>query len=624
MIGKSKEILKKFWGYEDFREAQKPIIEAVLSGRDVLALLPTGGGKSICFQVPGLTFGKLTLVISPLISLMDDQVSNLKQRNLRAVALTSTLNYRDIERIVNNAVLGAYDFLYLSPERIQTPFFRDKLKQLPLGLIVVDEAHCISEWGHDFRPSYRHIHELREIRPEVQLIALTATATLEVVQDIANQLRLVNPVIQSSSFYRKNLTYEIIPTPNKIASILAYCNGKSDMCGIIYCGTRKAVKDLAKVFYANKIPAAIYHGGMSAAERSQALSIWMQGGVAVMIATNAFGMGIDKPNVRYVLHYDFPQNLEAYVQEAGRAGRDGLTSRAIAFVDGGEETEFLDQFQVRFPEIQEVKDTYIHLLSELRIALGSGKNESYSIDLHAFSESIKLSYLEVYHRLKILELSEEILFDERTFHPATVQFLTHGVDLYSFQIKYPETYPVVQVMERSNSYEEDRPITIQVDQMAEKVKMTGPRVHEILEFLHSHGVVEYKPQSNLPSVMFLKERRRDEQLQLRYESLQLRKEVTHKKLKAVLEYLGTKTCRVVQILTYFGQEAEPCGTCDVCVHSQWNLEEIERFILQALEFPLSYIELIERIPIPKDDLKRILRDLQLSQKIQLIDGKFYL
>ncbi|NDB35753.1 MAG: RecQ family ATP-dependent DNA helicase [Flavobacteriia bacterium] len=583
MIGKSKEILKKFWGYEDFREAQKPIIEAVLSGRDVLALLPTGGGKSICFQVPGLTFGKLTLVISPLISLMDDQVSNLKQRNLRAVALTSALNYRDIERIVNNAVLGAYDFLYLSPERIQTPFFREKIKQLPLGLIVVDEAHCISEWGHDFRPSYRHIHELREIRPEVQLIALTATATLEVVQDIANQLRLVNPVIQSSSFYRKNLTYEIIPTPNKIASILAYCNGKTDMCGIIYCGTRKAVKDLAKVFYANKIPAAIYHGGMNATERR----------VAVMIATNAFGMGIDKPNVRYVLHYDFPQNLEAYVQEAGRAGRDGLTSRAIAFVDGREETEFLDHFQVRFPEIQEVKETYIHLLSELRIALGSGKNESYSIDLHAFSESIKLSYLEVYHRLKILELSEEILFDERTFHPSTVQFLTHGVDLYSFQIKYPETYPVVQVLERSNSYEEDRPITIQVDQMAEKVKMSVPRVHE-------------------------------KQLQLRYESLQLRKEVTHKKLKAVLEYLGTKTCRVVQILTYFGQEAEPCGTCDVCVHSQWNLEEVEHFIMEALQMPLSYIELIERVPLPKDELKRILRDLQLRQKIQLIDGKFYL
>jgi len=624
MFRAAKDILKQFWGYDDFREAQKPIVEAVLSGRDVLALLPTGGGKSICFQVPGLTFRKLTLVISPLISLMDDQVSNLKQRNLRAVALTSALNYRDIERIVNNAVLGAYDFLYLSPERIQTPFFREKIKQLPLGLIVVDEAHCISEWGHDFRPSYRHIHELREQRPEAQFIALTATATPEVVQDISDQLRLVNPAVLSSSFYRKNLTYEIIPTPNKIASILAYCNGKTDMCGIIYCGTRKAVKDLAKVFYANKIPAAIYHGGMSAAERSQALSLWMEGAVSVMIATNAFGMGIDKPNVRYVLHYDFPQNLEAYVQEAGRGGRDGLMSRAIAFVDGREEFEFMAQFQVRFPEIQEVKETYIQLLSELRIALGSGKNERYSIDLHAFSESVNLTYLEVYHRLKILELSEEILFDERTFHPSTVQFLTHGVDLYSFQIKHPETYPVVQVIERATSYDEDRPIAVHLEHIAEKIKITGQRVHEILAFMHSHGVLEYVPQSNLPAVVFLKERRRDEQLQLRYESLQLRKEVTHKKLKAVLAYLDTKTCRVVQILNYFGQEAEPCGTCDVCVHSQWNLKEVEHFILEALQMPLSYIELIERIPLPKDDLKRILRDLQLRQKIELIDGKFYL
>lgn len=623
MVKTPKEILKEYWGFDDFRLSQIPIVEDAIAGKDVLALLPTGGGKSICFQVPGLYTQKLTLVISPLIALMDDQVRNLKSRNIRAVAITSALHAKDIERFISNATVGAYDFLYVSPERIQTPLFLEQFKKMSVGLIVVDEAHCISEWGHDFRPAYRNIQRLRELRPEIPTMALTATATVEVVSDISEQLNLKSPSIHSSSFHRTNLTYEVINTPNKLASILTYCNGKSHLCGIVYCSTRKAVKELAKVFYANKIPAAIYHGGMTPEERSNALSLWMQGHVGVMIATNAFGMGIDKPDVRFVLHYDFPDNLEAYVQEAGRAGRDGNMSRAIAFIDGKEKDDFEQQFHVKFPEIALVKKTFLAILAELNIALGSGKNEVYSIDLYDIAQKQGISYLEIYQILKVLELSEEIVFDERTNHPASVKFLVHGVDLYSFQIKYPETYPIIQVIERNSSLDEDRPILINVKQIAEVLKQNHARVEELLQFLVSAEVIEYTPFSQYPKIQLLKERRPEEHLQLSYTSLQLRKEVAEKKLKAVLSYLGSENCRVMDILSYFGQNGESCGSCDRCTYQSLEMNKIEAFILNALQMPLSYLELLERIPLPKEQLKRILRDLQLSQKIQLIDGKFY-
>ncbi|MFM7388660.1 MAG: ATP-dependent DNA helicase RecQ [Bacteroidota bacterium] len=623
MVKTPKEILKEYWGFEDFRPSQIPIIEDAVAGKDVIALLPTGGGKSICFQVPGLSKGNLTVVVSPLIALMEDQVRNLKSRNVRAIALSSAVSARDIERFINNAAVGAYDFLYVSPERLQTPLFLERFNQMPVGLLVVDEAHCISEWGHDFRPAYRNIQRLRDLRPEIPIVALTATATLEVVNDISEQLSLKNPSVHSSSFYRNNLTYEVINTPNKLASILAYCNGKSDLCGIVYCSTRKAVKELAKVFYANKIPAAIYHGGMSPEERSHSLSLWMQGTVGVMIATNAFGMGIDKPNVRYVLHYDFPDNLEAYVQEAGRGGRDGDLARAIAFVDGSEKAVFEQQFKLQFPEIDLVKKTFLWVLSDLNIALGSGKNETYSVNLHEIAQKLGQSYLEIHQIFKILELSEEIVFDERTSHPATVKFLVHGVDLYSYQIKYPETYPLIQVIERSINLEDERPIAVNLSQIAEILKQPVARIEELLHFLQSHEILVYTPFSPFPKIQLLKERRPDEHLQLRYESLQMRKEVAEKKRKAVLSYLSSENCRVLDILHYFGQIGEACGSCDRCIYQSIKLNEIEAFIMNALQMPLTYLELIERIPIPKAQLIRILRDLQLTQKIQLIDGKFY-
>lgn len=616
-------LLKDYWGYDEFRPAQKPIIDGAIEKQDVLALLPTGGGKSICFQIPGLYFGGLTLVISPLISLMEDQVTGLKSKGIKACAVTSALGYREIDILLNNAALGAYQFLYLSPERILSPLFKERLKQMPVQLIVVDEAHCISEWGHDFRPSYRNIQWIRDFVPEIPMMALTATATPDVAEDIITQLKLRNPFVYKQSFYRENLSYEVINTPNKMGSILAYCNGKSQMSGIVYCSTRRSVKELAKVFMANKLSANVYHGGMSPDERRASLKQWMKGEIPIMIATNAFGMGIDKPNVRYVLHYDFPDNLEAYVQEAGRGGRDGLDARSIAFVDGTETETFEEQFKIKFPEITDIKKVYVNLLSELRIAVGSGKNETYAIDLNHIANVCSMNYIEVYNSLKILELNQELYFDESSFHPAKVRLLVHGLELYNFQIKFPETHPVIQMIEHLTGENIEQSVHFSLKKIALVLKISESRLIEIIEFIDANGIIEFFPQSNYPNITFLNERRPDDYFNLSYESYSFRKENAKKKLEFVKQYIEGNQCRAQSILAYFGQNTEECGRCDICLRKNIPLVETEKFVLDALTMPLSFLEILERIPLPKEQLKLVIRDMQLTQKIQLIDGKFY-
>lgn len=617
------DLLKTYWGFTSFRATQEPVIEAAISKRDVLALLPTGGGKSICFQVPGLTLGGLTIVISPLIALMEDQVNSLKSKGIKACAVTSALGFREIDIRLNNAAMGAYEFLYVSPERIQSPVFKERFKQMPVSLIVVDEAHCISEWGHDFRPSYLNIQALRELRPQIPCLALTATATLTVKEDIITSLGLKDPFVHEVSFFRSNLSYELIQTPNKMGSILAYCNGKEHMTGIVYCSTRKSVKELAKVFMANKLNASIYHGGMLPEERNQSLRQWMSGESPVMIATNAFGMGIDKPNVRFVLHYDFPESIEAYVQEAGRGGRDGNQARSIVFLDGTEKATLQEKFELKFPDITLISMAYERLLNSLRIAIGSGKNETYPVDLNSLSEDTSLSYIQLYNILKILELNQELYFDESTFHPPKVRLLVHGLDLYNFQIKYPQTHPIIQLIEQITDQDEARSVVLSPNKMAEALKMTLVKFEELLIFLDQNGIIEYTEAIHLPTITLLNERRPDGYMKLSYESFTQRKEKARAKLESVVHFLETNQCRTQQILHYFGQEATACGTCDICIKGTIPMEEIEQFILDALVIPIGYLELIERIPIAQDQLKHVLRDMQLTQKIQLIDGKFY-
>jgi ATP-dependent DNA helicase RecQ len=468
-----------------------------------------------------------------------------------------------------------------------------------------------------------NIRLLREIKPTIPIVALTATATNKVKKDICKALELSNPVIHEVSFYRDNLSYEVIPTPNKMGSIIAYCNGKDHMTGIVYCATRKAVKELAKVFMSNKLNASIYHGGMSPEDRSASLNLWMSGSTPIMIATNAFGMGIDKPNVRYVLHYDFPENIESYVQEAGRGGRDGQQARSIVFIDGSEADSYYKRFNLKFPEISLIKLCYEQLMSNLRIAIGSGKNETYPIDLNLIAQELSVSYIEVYNMLKILELNQELYFNESSYHPPKVRLLVHGLDLYNFQIRYPETHPVIQLIERISGQDEQLSASFQAAKAASAIKISELRLHELLTFLDLNGIIEYTPTIHSPTVTFLNERRPDDYFQLSYESYTHRKQLAKQKLDSVINYLESPICRSQTILRYFGQETTPCLACDICQKASIPIERTEEFILEALSIPLGYLELLERIPLPTDDLKLVIRDMQLTQKIQLIDGKFY-
>ena len=354
---KSQEILKKYWGYDSFRSTQEEIIDSVIYGKDTVALMPTGGGKSICFQIPGIAREGICIVISPLISLMQNQVDQLESRGIRAKAITSMMSYREIDITLDNAKFGGLDFLYTSPERLQSRLFIERFKQMNVSLIVVDEAHCISEWGHDFRPPYRKISTLRKYHPEVPIIALTATATKEVKEDIILQLELKNPNIFESSFQRQNLSYEVHAVENKELALYKWVQNFPHLCGIIYCQTRKSVKEIANYLLNHGIKTGIYHGGLDATQRNLMMQTWMDDEIHVMIATNAFGMGIDKPNVRYVIHYEIPNNIEAYFQEAGRAGRDGKESRTLILLNNKDISSTNEIVEKQFPPIQIVKST---------------------------------------------------------------------------------------------------------------------------------------------------------------------------------------------------------------------------------------------------------------------------
>ena len=623
----SVEILEKYWGHKAFREKQDTIIDAVLNRRDVLALLPTGGGKSICFQVPGLQMDGLCLVISPLIALMNDQVTNLKNRGIKAIAITSGMSKKQIDIQLDNAIYGDVKFLYVSPERLKTHLFITRFKKMNINLIAVDEAHCISQWGYDFRPAYLDIAELRVHKPNVPVLALTATATEKVVGDIQDKLMFKNGVVISKSFHRDNLVYATELTANKrnrIAEFIAGTNGS----GIVYCATRKSVKELSAYLYDKNLSVDFYHAGLDFETRRQKQDDWLNDKTRVIVCTNAFGMGIDKPAVRFVLHYDIPETIEAYFQEAGRAGRDEKPATATLFYEEHDTRNLIEKIQSKFPSIDEIRKVYAALGNYLQLAFGAGKDEHYPIELYEFCNKYGFVLVPTYNALKFLESTGYIELTEGLNQPARLKITATQMQLYQEQVKDAGMNTLLQFILRTHMGLFDDYVNINEFVISQKIKSTRQDVAGKLQYLAKLELVDYIPQNSKPLVTYLTERLPEASLVFEPRFYKDRKEIAFEKMKAMLQYLASDECRAVVLLRYFGENgAAPCGKCPACLSDDGiagNRErgsKIKLFLRQELE-KKSHFEtqsvLLHFQQYERQNVLEILRKLA-DQKIIAID-----
>ena len=558
------EVLEKYWGYTSFRSRQEEIVDAALSGRDVLAILPTGGGKSVCFQVPALMKPGIALVITPLIALMKDQVQNLNDRGIKALAVYMGMTRREIELALNNAVYGDFKFLYLSPERLSTTMFRDWLKDMNVNYIVVDEAHCISQWGYDFRPDYLRIAEIRKIC-DAPVIALTATATPVVADDIMEKLEFGEKLLLKSGFERPNLSYIVRNREDKLGQVINICRSVQGT-GIVYVRNRKKCEELASSLKNAGISASFYHAGLSHTVRTGRQEDWKSDRIRVMVCTNAFGMGIDKPDVRFVVHYDLPDCPEAYFQEAGRAGRDGKRSYAVLLWNNLDLRRLKQLENASFPDLDYIEDVYHKIHVFFGIPYDTGEGRELKLDLMEFCRKFKLNSSSAYNAIKYIEREGHWVFQEDSDMQTRVQIIPSRTDLYDAEIPDTRMQMVLEVLMRTCTGLFSWPVRIDEDYVASKAGVAVPELRRILYKLSLEHIIRYIPADHC-SMLFLKENRlRPKNVKLSPERLERLKSSWEARTEAMKEYvLEDDTCRSRFLLKYFGQEESvDCGTCDVC------------------------------------------------------------
>jgi ATP-dependent DNA helicase RecQ len=557
-------ILKTYWGHDQFRPSQLDIINSVLKGNDTLAILPTGGGKSICFQVPAMAKEGLCLVISPLIALMEDQVNRLRENNMAAAALTSGMRLQDQHEIIEAATNTELKFLYVSPERLQTKSFIATLQELPISLIAVDEAHCISQWGYDFRPAYLNIALVRETLVDIPVIALTASATEKVKQDIQERLLMRSPTVFMTSFNRKNLSYRAEKSDDKITKIVSWIK-KTTGSGIVYCRTRKRTKEISDLLNGHQIISDFYHAGLDQETRKQKQEDWIKGQTSIMVCTNAFGMGIDKANVRIVIHADVPDCLENYYQEAGRAGRDGQPAKAILLYQEQELEELKALPDVKYPSIYKIRKVYHALGNYFQLPIGAGKGENLNFNLEDFIIKFKLDLNEVVYSLQALKQEEIISYLEKTFSPSSVQFISNRNRIENFEALHLDLEPIIKALLRTYGGIFDGPVNINETQLAWILKRDIITIKEQLLALHQSGIIEYLPKNDKPQICYLQERIKSEELQINHENYLLRKKEYTGRIKSIINYTKDDTCKSILIGNYFGDtQIQACGTCDNC------------------------------------------------------------
>ncbi|QEH40594.1 ATP-dependent DNA helicase RecQ [Chitinophaga sp. XS-30] len=607
-------ILKQFWGFDRFRPLQEDIVLAVAEGRDTLALLPTGGGKSICFQVPAMMNDGLCLVVTPLIALMKDQVENLNKRGLPAFAIYAGMQTRDVDKVLALAREGEIKFLYVSPERLQSKRFLWYCEVLPVKLIAVDEAHCISQWGYDFRPAYLQIAAIREHFPEATVLALTATATPKVKDDICERLQLKDPAVFVKSFARANLSYSVLEEEGKLAKIRQILE-RVPGSAVVYCRNRRQTKDIAGLLVAQGISASYYHAGLPSTERSARQEAWIKNEVRVMVCTNAFGMGIDKPDVRLVIHADVPDSIEAYYQEAGRAGRDEEKAYAVLLWHEHDLLEMQARIPLQFPSLEEIREVYQAVVNYLQAPVGSMEGVYYDFDINDFVKRFSINITLAFSALRILEQEGFLQLSESVFLPSRVEFVRDRDGLFEYEQINPDMEPLIKTLLRTYEGIFDNPVPVYEKQLARLMRIGEQDVIHDLQLLHRQAVIKYQPRKDEPQLSFLQERVSVPYLRIDMALLQQRQQAMEERIAAMAAYVRNKeTCRTQQLVAYFGErDAAPCGVCDVCTKKQrgamklHEFGEVSKAVLEILKEKRSLESLMQQVNAEES---RVLETLQ--------------
>lgn len=577
------KLLKKHWGYDTFRPLQEEIIESVKQGHDTLALLPTGGGKSLCYQLPALTREGLCLVVSPLIALMKDQVQQLNNRKLKAACIVSGMGSKALSDVLNNAISGSLKFLYVSPERLQQRMFIEHFRRMKVGMIAVDEAHCISQWGYDFRPPYLQIATIREYHPLAPLIALTATATPMVADDICEKLRMKSCRRFQSSFVRPNLTYMVLHDSNKNHRLLRIVR-QLEGSGIVYMRSRSGTQSLARFLESEGLSATYYHAGLDSRERDLRQQAWMAGSKQVMVATNAFGMGIDKPDVRFVMHMDLPESVEAYFQESGRAGRDGQKAYAILICDPSDESQRLRDIDTDFPTVKKIRNVYQALCNYYRVPVGGGADTLHDFDIEQICFNYNFSVREFYNACRILEKEGLIAIPTSEDAFSTVFIPLSRNELYRFQVDHLRLGDLLQSILRMYPGLMDCATAVDERKIGRNRNIETAEVVNMLRQLHDMHIIEYRPRPRGPQIHFTSERIDERLIYPSEEHYALLKNAARKRIEAMIGYVNNSDdCRSRQLVNYFGEATtSDCGTCDVCLRKSRKPKDTRQEILRQL------------------------------------------